>query len=139
MSEVKRLPAQVYSPEKTKAVMEVVMVAEASDFPAVEQDRPIAVKAMYQDFVADFEGAENQYWKKRAEIVGVARKVGPDIHNKPCVELSDSVDGECYAACVFKSADVFSKVSVGDTVICRGNLSGIVEPFGMVFKKCEVI
>ena len=138
MSETKRLPAQVYSPEKADAVRKIVMKAEAGDFPALEQETPIAVRTMYQAFVDDFDAAEKAYCEKRSTIVGVAVKVGPDPHGKPSIEVSDRAGGECFALCVFKG-DIGRDVPVGDTVVCRGNLPGIVEPYGMVFKKCEVI
>lgn len=58
---------------------------------------------------------------KRFEVTGIAKKVGPDIHNKPSNELSDSIDGQTYALVIFPTNEHYSKVKVGDRVVVRTN------------------
>lgn len=81
----------------------------------------------------------DKYYEKRIEMMGVASKIGPDIHGKPSIEISDSAHGRCYALYIFENDDFYSKVSVGDTVVCRGNFLRAREPFGAVLKKSELL
>ena len=119
--------------------MERVAFFETHDCSAFVQDSPLDVAAVYREFTEQYEAAAEKYCEKRVEMTGVVRKIGPDIHNKPSIEFSDQVDGRCYALFIFESDEFYSRISVGDTVICRGNFLRAREPFGAVLKKSEIV
>lgn len=119
--------------------MERVALFEKTDCPTFQQGKPLDVRAVYEEFTEHYEVATEKYYEKRIEMTGVARKIGPDIHGKPAIELSDKVDGRCYALCIFQDDYFYSKVSVGDSVVCRGNFLRAREPFGAVLTKSELI
>ena len=127
------------SPEEQKKRMERVAYFETHDCPAFVQDSPLDAAAVYREFTELYETAAEKYYEKRVEMTGVVRKIGPDIHNKPSIEFSDRVDGRCYALFIFESDEFYSRISVGDTVVCRGNFLRAREPFGAVLKKSELI
>lgn len=66
-------------------------------------------------------------------------KVGPDVHNKPAIEISDSVDGQCYALVIFPTDDFYSQVSVGDKVTVRANYLVFSNWLGVVMKHSELV
>ena len=76
---------------------------------------------MYEAFDSNLEVSEGTYSGHRFEISAIAAKVGPDVHGKPSIELSDAESGKYYVLCVFNSDDIYEKVSVGNHVVCRGN------------------
>lgn len=127
------------TPEEQSKRMERVAYFEKNDCPIFAQDEPLDAKAVYEEFIEQYEIAAEKYYEKRVTMIGVARKIGPDIHGKPSIELSDGVDGRCYALYIFEKDDFYSKVSVGDTVVCRGNFLRAREPFGAVLKKSELL
>lgn len=112
---------------------------EATDMPVLPQAAPFAVSALYQEFSADLGAALEIYEDKRFEVTGIAKKVGPDVHNKPSIELSDSVDGQCYTLVIFPTDDHYSKVSVGDRVTVRANYLVFSNWFGVVMKHSELV
>lgn len=79
------------------------------------------------------------YVDKRFEITGIAKRIGPDIHNKPSIEISDRVDGRTYALLIFPTDDHYSKVEVGDTVVVRANYLVMSNLFGTVMKFSELV
>ena len=109
------------------------------DSPLLTQSEPILASALHTQFCEDFDGALRTYEDKRFEVRGIASKVGPDGHQKPSVQLSDQVGGVCHVLCVFPSDEVYQQVSVGDTVVIRGNYLVTCNWFGIVMKKCEVV
>lgn len=127
------------TPEEQAKRMERVAFFEKNDCPTFSQNEPLDSKAVYDEFTEQYDTAAEKYYEKRIEMVGVVNKIGPDIHGKPSIELSDRVGGHCYALYIFENDDFYSKVSVGDTVVCRGNLLRAREPFGAVIKKSELI
>lgn len=138
-SEKKIVRPQVADPQAQKARMQHIAAYEKADCPMLEQDHALPVQVLYHAFAADFETAAASYMDKRMDVAGVVRRVGPDIHAKPSLELSDTEHGRCCALIVFPDDAIYRQASVGDTVICRGNLLGAMEPWGGVFKKSEII
>ena len=114
-------------------------IIETSPMPVLEQDSPFEVKNLNDEFLADNDKFFETYVDKRFEVTGIASKIGPDIHNKPSIEISDSVGGKCYALCIFPGDDFYSKVSVGDTVTVRANYLVMSNRFGLVMKFSELV
>lgn len=112
---------------------------ETKNSPLLEQDKPIDSLELYNLFCNDFDNSLKTYQNKRFEVIGIATKVGPDIHNKPSIELSSEATGRCHILCVFPSDDIYNKVSVGDKIICRGNYLVMSNWYGIVIKKCELV
>ena len=112
---------------------------EFEESPILSQTAPIDAKELYLTFDGDLEASEGKYAYYRFEVSGIASKVGPDVHNKPSIELSDEVGGKCYTLCVFNSDDIYDKVSVGDRVVCRGNYLIASSLFGIVLKNTEIV
>ena len=112
---------------------------ETTDMPVLPQAAPFGVSALYQEFSTDLSAALEVYEDKRFEVTGIARKVGPDVHNKPSIEISDSVDGQCYTLVIFPTDDHYSKVSVGDRVTVRANYLVFSNWFGVVMKHSELV
>lgn len=140
MSTDKLIPEQPRpTPEEQAKRMERVAYFEKNDCPLFVQDEPLDAKAVYEEFVEQYDTAAQKYYEKRIEMIGIASKIGPDIHGKPSIEMSDRADGRCYAFYIFDKDDFYSKVSVGDTVVCRGNFLRAREPFGAVLKKSELL
>lgn len=112
---------------------------ETTPMPILPQDAPFDVKALLDAFRADLRGALAVYEDKRFEVTGIAVKVGPDIHSKPSIELSDSLDGETCALTIFPTEDHYSRVNVGDKVTVRANYLVFSNSFGVVMKYSELV
>ena len=112
---------------------------ETKDSQLLEQAEPVDSQELYDLFCNDFDNALKLYEDKRFEVKGIVTKVGPDIHNKPSIEISNDIDGRCHILCVFPSDDIYNKVSVGDKVVCKGNYLVMSNWYGIVMKKCEVV
>lgn len=80
-----------------------------------------------------------KYVDKRFQVTGVAKKVGPDIHHKPSIEISDSVNGQTYALVIFPTKEHYKMVSVGDKVVVRANYLVMSNHFGTVMKFSELL
>lgn len=112
---------------------------ETMAMPLMEQAAPFDAKTLCDEFESDADAFFSKYVDKRFEITGIAKKVGPDIHNKPSIEISDSVDGRTYALLIFPTDDHYSKVEVGDTVLVRANYLVMSNIFGTVMKFSELV
>lgn len=112
---------------------------ETTPMPILAQTAPFDVKALYAEYAADADAFLGRYVDKRFEVTGIARKVGPDVHNKPSIEISDRVDGQTYALVIFPTDDHYSKVAVGDTVTVRANYLVMSNLFGTVMKFSELL
>lgn len=112
---------------------------ETTPMPVKEQAAPYAVKELADAFRADLNAALAEYQDKRFEVTGVAVKVGPDVHNKPSIEISDCAGGQCHALCIFPTDDHYSKVAAGDTVTVRANYLVMSNWFGVVMKCSELV
>lgn len=112
---------------------------ENTAMPILPQNAPFAVKSLFDAFYTDLYGALKCYEDKRFEITGIVVKVGPDIHHKPSIELSDCFGGTTYALAIFPTDEHYSRVSVGDTVTIRANYLVFSNWFGIVMKHSELI
>ncbi len=112
---------------------------ETTPMPILPQSTPFDVKALYGEYTADADAFLGKYVDKRFEVTGIAKKVGPDVHNKPSIEISDCVTGQTYALVIFPTDDHYSKVAVGDTVTVRANYLVMSNLFGTVMKFSELI
>lgn len=111
---------------------------ETKDSVYLEQTEPINSEELYNKFINDFDSSLSKYKDKRFEVTGTIIKIGPDIHNKPSLEISNNIYGRCHILCVFPNEDVYDKVSVGDKVTVRGNYLVMSNWYGIVLKKCEL-
>lgn len=141
MNEKKKLRGRVIlSPELEEKRTQHVRQMEREDCPALPQREPLAVEVVYNQFYADFDGAWDIYFAKRMEMFGVVTKIGPDLHGLPSIELSSCAGGRCYALFIARTEEeLYEGISLGDTVVCRGNLINAREPFGAVMKKSEIV
>lgn len=112
---------------------------ETSALPLLSQNAPFDVKTLYTEYQNDLDSSRAIYEDKRFEVTGVALKVGPDVHNKPAIEISDRADGRCYALCVFPADDFYDAVSVGNIVTVRANFLVMTNQFGVVMKYSELV
>lgn len=112
---------------------------ETGAMPILKQEMPFQAKNLYEEFIADEEAFFAKYVDKRFEITGIAKKVGPDIHNKPSIEISDCVDGQTYALVIFPTNAHYAKVQVGDLVVVRANYLVMSNHYGTVMKFSELV
>lgn len=120
------------SGEKTQKI-------ETTAMPLLAQDAPLDVKALCEAFHEDSETFYAKYVDKRFEVTGIAKKIGPDIHNKPSIEISDSVHGQTCALVIFQTDDHYSKVAVGDRVVVCANYLVMSNHYGLVMKFSELV
>ena len=112
---------------------------ETTPMPNLLQNAPFDVKKLHEEYQADADAFLEKYVDKRFEVTGIARKIGPDVHNKPSIELSDSADGKTYALVIVPTDDHYSKVAVGDVVTVRANYLVMSNLFGTVMKFSELV
>lgn len=112
---------------------------ETTDMPLLEQDAAFEVKTLHDEFWADQDAFLAAYQDKRFEVTGVAVKVGPDVHNKPSIEIAEEIGGRTYALVIFPTDDHYNKVEVGDQVTVRANYLVMSNWFGTVMKHSELI
>lgn len=112
---------------------------ETTPMPVMEQDMPFDVKTLCNEFEVNAEAFYSQYVDKRFEVTGIAKKIGPDIHNKPSIEISDSINGETYALVIFPTDEHYSKVNVGDKVVVCANYLVMSNRYGVVMKFSELV
>lgn len=112
---------------------------ETTAMPLLAQSTPFAVKSLCDEFNVDADSFFSKYSDKRFDVTGIAKKIGPDIHNKPSIEIADRRNGQTYALVIFPSDAPLRKVSVGDTVIVRANYLVMSNHYGTVMKFSELI
>lgn len=112
---------------------------ETTAMPILAQNAPFDVRALHEEFTVDSEKFFDTYVDKRFEVTGIAKKIGPDIHNKPSIEISDSVNGRTHALVIFPTDDHFSKVKTGDKVTVRANYLVMSNHYGTVMKYSELV
>lgn len=112
---------------------------ETTPMPVLVQSAPFDAKKLCDEFNADADSFFKKYVDKRFCVTGVTKKIGPDIHNKPSIEISDSVRGETYALVIFPNDEHYSKVSIGDTVTVCANYLVMSNHYGVVMKYSELI
>lgn len=112
---------------------------ETTAMPLLKQDAPFDVKTLLEEFTSDAGSFFAAYVDRRFEVTGIAKKIGPDIHNKPSIELSDSADGQTYALVIFPTDAHYGKVAVGDTITVRANYLVMSNHYGTVMKFSELM
>ncbi len=112
---------------------------ETTIMPILEQDKPFSVEKIYNDLNDNLNINLKTYEDKRFEVEGYAIYVGPDVHHKPSIQLSNEKNGRCYALTIFPNTDFYNKVSLGDRVIIRANYLVLSNLFGVVMKNSEII
>ena len=112
---------------------------ETTPLPILAQDAPFPVKTFVEEFQADADSFFDKYVDKRFEVTGIAKKVGPDGHHKPSIEIADPVDGKTYALVIFPNDDHYTKVQAGDTVTVRANYLVMCNRYGIVMKHSELV
>lgn len=114
-------------------------IIETSPMPQLQQTAPFDARTLCDEYAADADGFFAKYVDKRFCISGIAKKVGPDIHNKPSIEISDSVEGRTYALTIFPTDEHYARVKVGDRVVVRANYLVMSNLFGVVAKYSELV
>ncbi len=112
---------------------------ETTNMPLLTQNAPFDVKKLCEEFRNNENNFYAKYVDRRFEVTGIAKKVGPDIHNKPSIEISDSMSGQTYALVIFPTNDHYDKVNVGDRVTVRANYLVMSNLYGIVMKHSELI
>lgn len=112
---------------------------ETTAMPVLKQDVPFDAKTICSEFRENDKIFYAKYVDKRFEITGIAKKIGPDIHNKPSIEISDSVSGQTYALVIFPTDEHYSRVAVGDKVVVRANYLVMSNIYGVVMKFSELV
>ena len=112
---------------------------ETNPLPILEQEKPFEVRTFCTEFENDAEAFFSKYVDKRFEVTGIAKKIGPDAHNKPSIELTDALGEKTYALVIFPNDDHYAKVSVGDTVVVRANYLVMTDRLGIVMKLSELL
>lgn len=109
------------------------------DFPVLPQEKACDAKELFEEFCEQFERSLETYRDKRFEVSGIAVKIGPDLHGKPSIELSDCPNGKCHVLFVFESENDYKNVKTGERITCRGNYLGVTNEFGVVMKRSEIV
>lgn len=112
---------------------------ETTPLPILAQDAPFDARTLCAEFAADAERFYATYAERRFEVTGIAKTIGPDIHNKPSIELSDCADGQTFALVIFPTDDHYQKVAVGDRVVVRANYLVMSNQYGLVMKFSELV
>lgn len=112
---------------------------ETTAMPILQQDAPFDVKTLCDEFAANADSFFAKYVDHRFEVTGIANKIGPDIHSKPSIELSNRANGQTYALVIFPTDDHYRKVDVGDTVTVRANYLVMSNHYGTVMKFSELV
>lgn len=112
---------------------------ETTDMPLLVQENAFEVKKLYEEFWEDRDKFLTSYQDKRFEVTGIAVKVGPDVHNKPSIEIAEEIGGRTYALVIFPTSAHYSKVNVGDKVTVRANYLVMSNWFGTVMKHSELV
>lgn len=112
---------------------------ETTNMPILKQEKPFAAKELWAEFMHDQETFFARYTDKRFEVMGVVKKTGPDIHNKPSIELSDRLDGQTYILAIFPSERQYDGVQIGDSVVIRSNYLVMSNWYGLVMKHSEIV
>ena len=121
------------SPEKTHQI-------QSAPSPMLEgQAEPFEVAQLRKAFDRDPEGSLAAYQDKRFDVTGIVIWAGLDPHNLPTAQLSDRVDGECFAHCIFPREDILKQVKPGDRVVIRSNYLVLSRRFGVVMKFSELL
>ncbi len=114
-------------------------IIETTPLPILAQTAPFEARTLCAEFDNDAERFCATYAERRFEVTGIAKKIGPDIHNKPSIELSNCADGQTFALVIFPNDDHYHKVAVGDRVVVRANYLVMSNQYGLVMKFSELV
>lgn len=112
---------------------------ETTPMPVLDQDRPFPVTGLWDEFTADADRFFAKYTDKRFLVTGIAKKVGPDAHSKPSIELAGTPDGPTRALVIFPTDDHYSKVAPGDKVTVLANYLVMCDRLGLVMKHSQLV
>ncbi len=112
---------------------------ETTKMPILEQISPFNVYELLNELQNDLSESLKKYEDKRFEVEGVVIYVGPDIHNKPSIQISTGKKEKCCALTIFQNEEFYNKVSIGDKVIVRANYLVLSNWFGVVMKNSELV
>ena len=104
-----------------------------------DQAAPFEAAPLRKAFDHDPQGSLATYQDKRFDVTGIVIWAGLDPHNLPTVQLSDAMDGVCYAHCIFPQDDILNQVKPGDRVVIRSNYLVLSRNFGIVMKFSELL
>ena len=107
--------------------------------PPLQQEKPVNAVALFREFEADDDMAQQKFAYYRLDTEGIASKVQRDVHGKPSIELSDRVNGRCYGLCVFNDPGILDAVTPGEHVLIRGNYLAASNLYGIIIKNSELI
>lgn len=140
MARLKELPAY-HRPEgeELEKLRKRVRWMETNDAERYVTAEPLSAKAVYEELLEDYENARAKYYEKRITLTGIVSKLGPDEFDAPSFEFTDETGARCYALIVFPGKDIYEKVQNGDIATVEGNVVFIMEPYGMVVKRCELL
>lgn len=114
-------------------------VIEKSIMPDLSQSSPFNVLELLNELNNNLSESLKIYEDKRFEVEGIVTYIGPDIHHKPSLKLSNSKNGKCCALTIFPKKDFYKQVSLGDKVIVKANYLVLCNLFGVVMKNSELI
>ena len=112
---------------------------ETNPMPFLPQAEPFPVKELCMACAADPESFFATYTDKRFDVTGIAKRVGPDGHNKPSIELAENVEDRPFALVIFPNDDHYAKVTVGDKVVVRANYLVMCNKYGIVMKHSQLV
>lgn len=133
MSEVK-LEFYPFHPSNEKT-----HIIETTKMPILNQSLPFKVNKLLEEFENDLYTSLKIYEDKRFEVEGIAIYVGPDVHHKPSIQISNEINGKCCALTIFPNKDFYKEVSVGDRIIVKANYLVLSNLFGVVMKNSELV
>lgn len=94
---------------------------------------------LYNEFKADIPSMTDKYTGEKIEVSGIVVYTGSDVYGIPSIELSDTAGGKSYILCDVNSFDQLSEVSVGDSVVMRGNFHVFGSDDWVVLKRSEIL
>ena len=103
------------------------------------QKAPIEAVDLRRAFDNDPDGSLAIYQNKRFDVSGTVIWAGLDPHHLPTIQLSDAVDGACYAHCIFPGEEILEQVKIGDRVVIRSNYLVLSRSFGVVMKFSQLL
>ena len=105
-----------------------------SILPLMDQDCPIEVLSINEEFRSDVKAATSKYYLKRFKVTGFIVEMGKDAHGLDSIQLSDEAGGYCRLLCVLKSASEYDGKKPGDKVVMEGNFMDCHPEYGVVLK-----
>lgn len=111
----------------------------ASEGPRLEQEGPMEIGLLREQFEKDRDGADGKYLGKSVELTGIAVRIGPDISGAHVLQLSDRPEGRCLAVAWCADPDQLRRVPIGTRIRCRGNIALYHSALGFVVIRCRIL